>query len=155
MRPALLFFLALALLRFAPAARAQQPPTAAEDEQVILRIQREWWDALVRRDVAYLDALFLDEWVFTNGRGEMNHSKADELAEVREGAVRYTRFDNSDLNVRVRGDTAVLTGRTKVQGTIVASGQALNVELRFTATFARVGGRWRALAEHVSRVEAR
>lgn len=151
MRPVLLFFIALAFLRVAPAAPAQ-PPAPAEDERAILQLQREWWDAVLRRDVDYLDKLLLDDWVFTNGRGEMNRNKAEELAEVREGAVRYTRFENSDLVVRVHGDTAVLTGRTKVQGAIVATDQALNVELRFTATFARVGGRWRALAEHISRV---
>lgn len=95
----LLFVLALALLRAVPAATAQTTPTPAEDGRTILQIHRGWWEALMRRDAANLDVLLLDGRVFTNGRGEINHGKAGELAEVRE-----------------------------------------------------VGGCWRALAEHVSRV---
>jgi len=56
------------------------------------------------------------------------------------------------MKVRVYGDhTAIVTGKTKVQGH--AQGKALDIIVQFTDTFVKQNGRWRLAAGHVSRLK--
>ena len=127
-------------------------PSAASDEQQLLTIEQEWCGAYLHGDADYLTRLLTDDFVITNSRAEVN-DKAAELQETRDRTVHYTVFENRDMTVRVHGDAAVVTGRTRLKGTIAASGKAIEAEVQFTDVFARIDGRWRAIAAHSSRVE--
>ena len=133
-----------------PAAAPSASPVPS-DEQQLLAIEQEWSNAYLHGDAEYLARLFTDDFVFTSARAELN-SKKDELREVRDRAVHYTVFENHDMMVRVHGDTAVVTGRSRLKGTVSASGKLTETDAQFTSTFARIDGRWRALAAHVSQV---
>ena len=53
-----------------------------------------------------------------------------------------------EVDVRVFGDSAVVTGRTRAQG--AQAGVPYNVTLRFTDVFVRRGDQWQAVASHAT-----
>ena len=105
-------------------------------------------DAYRHNDADALDRILADDYRFTDSSGKTS-TKADDLALARSHRVTFDAYDTSDLEVRVWGDTAIVTGRSVVRG--AARGQPFVREFRFTDTLARIDGRWRAVAAHVSR----
>ena len=138
----------------APAATAAPvalPSAAVDDETQLLAIEQEWGNACLHSDVDYLSRLLADDFVFTDERAGTG-DKAQALREARERKMHYTLFENHDLMLHLHGDTAVVTGRTCFKGTVAATGKLVDADTQFTDVFARIQGRWRAVAAHVSRV---
>ncbi len=125
-----------------------QAPSQTQEEQ-ILQIERDACHAYLHADADCLDKLLTDDFSSINGNAEIN-TKAAELAEVRQKAVRYTTFENRDMQVHQHGDTVVVIGITTVKGT-AADGKAFTVEVRFTDVFTKIAGQWRMVAGHSSR----
>ncbi len=65
----------------------------------------------------------------------------------REG-VQFTDVVADDISVRVVGETAVVTHR--IQTTVIDSGEANVDREQESIVFARVGGKWLAVHEHLS-----
>ena len=70
------------------------------------------------------------------------------LAGFRASPSRLVEMSPTDLEVRVHGDAAVLTGRLRTVRE--EDGRTIQSESRFTKTFVREGGRWRLAALHGS-----
>ena len=49
------------------------------------------------------------------------------------------------------GQTAIVTGKTKVKGN--PQGKPIDIVVQFTDTFVKQSGRWRLAAGHVSRLK--
>ena len=107
--------------------------------------------AFERGDLKFLETFLGEGFTLTNGSGEVT-SRAETLEEVRKGEPRYQVFRNSDMRVRLYGDTALVLGLTTVKGT--SGGQPFAAELRFTDTLLKRSGRWVIVASHASRVTA-
>ena len=125
-------------------------PAASQDEQAILKIEKEACDAYLHGDADYLAGLLTDDFSFTNGRAEMNN-KQEELAEVRAKKVHYTTFENQDMKVHLHGGTAVVIGKTIVKGT-TEKNEPIDIAVEFTDVFTKIGENWKMLAGHVSRI---
>ena len=54
---------------------------------------------------------------------------------------------------RLEHQTAIVTGRTIVQGTTRA-GDKIDIEVQFTDTLVLMDGRWRMVAGHVARLKS-
>lgn len=123
------------------------PIAAASDEQAVLRVQREWMEAIRDKDAAALNRILADDYTYTDSRGRVT-TKADSLRQA--GATRsYMKsFQTFDEKARIYGDTAIITGRLRVEG--VAGGEPYDAEVRFTDILARIDGQWRAVAAHAS-----
>jgi ketosteroid isomerase-like protein len=146
---------ALALV-LATAALPTAAPLAAQSagdvEAEILRYQSAATDAYLRNDATAIDTLLADDFTLTDSRGRIT-SKADDVRAARAREVTYTEFRNVDQKVRVYGQAAVVTGRTLIQGE-TKDGTRIALDLNFTDTLVRQGGRWRMVASHVSRPPA-
>jgi ketosteroid isomerase-like protein len=55
--------------------------------------------------------------------------------------------------VRVHGDTAVVTGKTRTKG--ISGGKPFDFQFQFTDTFVKDGGALALLAGHVSKLPAK
>lgn len=99
-------------------------------------------------DVAALDAILADNYTLTDGSGGVT-TKADDLRNARTHHLHFDVYDNADVRVHVWGDTAVVTGHSTIRGN--AAGRPFAHHISFTDTLARIDGRWRAVAAHVSR----
>jgi len=121
-----------------PAVRAQ-----------ILRTDRQWGEAEKRRDEQALRRILSDNFiaVYASGRsvdkeGFIKDVIGNELNQLKSQSA-------SDIELRVDGDTAVLSEVVTLRGT--DDGQPYVNASRLTTTYVRRSGRWRALAERFGR----
>ena len=133
-----------------PSSPAAAPSgEASEDvEKKIVQLERDWGDALAKRDLAALDRILGDDHSVITKDGSVL-TKAQELAKHSESADEL--FDFEPMKVRVFGDTAVVTGghREKSQ----YQGKDTSGHYRWMDVFVKRNGRWQAVASELTRVE--
>lgn len=145
-RPLLAFSIASTLLITVPLAASSAPDRIA----AVLTFERATCAAYQRNDAVALDTLVANGYTLTDSRGVVT-TKADDIRDARSGAVNYTAFRNEEMHVRFFDNTAIVTGRTVVQGTTRA-GAHVDVLVQFTDTAVFLNGRWQLVAGHVSRL---
>jgi ketosteroid isomerase-like protein len=137
----------LPLLAFGQAK--QQSP--ANVEQQLTKLENDWMNFTLKRDVASLDRLLADDLTSITPEGKLN-TKAQELADVKSGDYAPTAATNKDMKVRVFGNTAIVTGVTAIKGK--AKGQDISGDYRFTDTWVLRDGRWQCVATQGSKIAA-
>jgi ketosteroid isomerase-like protein len=75
-------------------------------------------------------------------------TKSQALAFARSGRMAFQRYETSEVQIRVFGDAAVVTGRPRRTRTL--NGQAVDDDWRFTKVYIRRGGQWQVVACHAS-----
>jgi hypothetical protein len=99
--------------------------------------------AMVAVDLKALDDLFAADatYVHTNGIGQ---SKADLVAMLTRGDIRYVSFEVKEAAYRVYGQTVVGNGTQTI--TLTTSGTPFTSNSRYTVVYATVGGKPRVVA---------
>ena len=120
---------------------------AAQEE--IKKIELERNQALLKHDTATLDRMTSDDYTFINQRGELR-TKSEILAGFKSGTFNYDAREISDLQVRVYGDAAVVTGRALQKG--VENSKDYSGENRFTRVYMKQNGHWVSVALQVTLV---
>jgi ketosteroid isomerase-like protein len=145
------FVTTIAIVAFASSfvARNAAARDLRQDEAAILQVTRDACKAFVDADTRRLKEVLTEDFTLTDADGTVT-TRAQEIASVETGAIRYEVFENHDMKVRVYGDSAVVTGRTTVKGTAGAS--AFAAEFQFTDSIIRRGDRWQFAASHISRI---
>jgi ketosteroid isomerase-like protein len=77
-------------------------------------------------------------------------NKADSLGMFKTGGMKFDRYESSEIQYRVYGDTAIVTGRIKRTRTI--AGTTREDDWRFTKVWLRRGGNWLAVQFHASNI---
>ena len=80
-------------------ASGQQSGSA---EQELLKVNKEWTEAILRRDWAALDRIVADDVIFTSSTGEVS-DKAREMGRARSGDLKFESARDDDVRVRVSG----------------------------------------------------
>src|SRR5512132_3177336 len=89
------------------------PPAPARDAgQEVERLERDLVAAIGGGDLSTYDRIVADDYVAFEASGK-TIPKAEILASYRSGARKYTDRTIFDVQVRVFGDTAVVTAKTK------------------------------------------
>lgn len=125
----------------------------AESEQVaadVVRLDREWEDAIIAKDVAAMDRLACDELVYTHAGGAVD-DKPTFLRHITDGALTFVTIDHDDIAVRVHGSTAVLTCALHLT-TIDRAAQPGELHFRTTHVWSEKDGRWRLLANQSTHI---
>ena len=117
--------------------------SAQNIEEQIKKLETDRAAAAVKSDVAALDKETSDDYTFINANGEMS-DKAQMLNSFKTGQTKLTSNDLSDLRVRVYGNTAVVTGKADVKGTV--RGQPAPGPILFTRVYVKKYGRWQSVA---------
>jgi len=139
--------IAAGLLLVLAGAVAQQKKSAANDEAALKAIEEKWEVASVKADVATLGAILADTFVSTSADGHVQ-TKAEMLAALKSGEVKFEKSDVDDLKVTVYGNAAIIMGRWT--GKVVEKGEASESTERFTDTFIKQNGQWKCVASHSS-----
>jgi ketosteroid isomerase-like protein len=121
--------------------RASSASATAVDEIKALEEARN--QALLHGDVAALDKMTSDDYTFITLRGEMR-TKSDILKGFASGSFKYESRQIFDLNVRLYGDTAVVTGRSIQKGT--ENSKDYSGSYWFTRVYIKQNGRWVSIA---------
>ena len=99
--------------------------------------------AILRGDAAALERMTSDDYTFVTLRGEML-TKAEIVRNFRSGAAKYQSREISGLNIRVYGNSAVVTGRAIQKG--MENGKDYSGDYWFTRVYVKQGGHWMTVA---------
>jgi len=147
-RPTLLL---LASLVPAISASGAQSKPVLSDQQILIKLERDWDAAFHRKDVAFIESVLADEFVSTYGDG----SRGDRAKELKLATEFNQQIDSSTLDefvVKVYGDTAVVWFTQHMVGP--SKGQRLEVTYRYIDVFVMRAGRWQCVASQSTKVTA-
>jgi len=112
----------------------------------IEKLERELFAAYQRRDGKGLDRILDADYLFIAANGQVRTREA-----VRNFSwPHYQRLMLDEVQVRVYGETAVLTSRVSIQGEDDSDG--VSGEYRNTRVYVRQRGRWRAVSGQSTRI---
>ena len=118
-------------------------------EQELIKLEKDWAEAVVKRDLAFLDRILADDYAWTGPDGKV-WSKAETLAGLKSGEDAVSSCVTDDFTVRVYGDTALVMGRSTFNETL--QGKDISSQDRFTDTWVKRAGRWQCVAMHCSKI---
>jgi len=116
-----------------------------DDAGVVSYLEREWNDAALKRDTSWVQRNYASDASQINSRTGALWTKAQAVADARTDKTVFHSIDLSDLDVRVEGNTAVVTGVNHYVGRD-PQGKALDRRVRFTDVFIKRDGRWQVWA---------
>jgi ketosteroid isomerase-like protein len=124
----------------------------SDEANAVLQTERDLAMAYQRGEADAIAQGVMEDYTLTNSMGKVT-TRADDIAEAKKNDPKYEIFENYDMNARVHGDAAVVTGKTHTKG--ISGGKAFDSVFQFTDTFVKDGGRWRLLASHASKLPAK
>lgn len=152
----LLFVLAMLLITIFSTASSQgqtaerskpSPKQIIEVENQIAEIEERWRAALEHRDRRALEPLLADDFTVTGDKGVIERQSY--LAGVSQNMANPTaKIELSGREVKVYGDTAVSLGIETL--TLQTRTGTTMEKARHTIIYVKQGGRWLAVAAHVS-----
>jgi Domain of unknown function (DUF4440) len=121
----------------------------ADDETVaqLARQEQRIGRAIAEGNVSVLEDLLAAEFVGTTPDGTVL-TKQEVIVSLFSAAYDIDSFENTDIDVRLYGDAAVVVARGVVRGRYM--GQDASGQFRYTRVWAQRGGRWYAVAAHSS-----
>ena len=101
------------------------------DKEQIIGLYKEMYTAMVKKDRAELERVHDDSFVLVHMTG-MRQSKVVYISSIMDGTLNYYSAEHEDMQVEINGDTAVLTGRSKVTAAVFGGGKhTWRLQLRF------------------------
>ena len=104
---------------------------------------------LGKNDTAALDRIYADNYTFVGDTGMMM-TKAERIAAMKSGDLKYESISHEVVSVNLFGDTAVIVTRITTKfapGLKFTDGKFIT-----TGTFVKIKGRWQLVAAHNTRV---
>lgn len=138
------------VLALAVAVQAQTPAQTKSGgvEQELIKLEKEWADAWVKRDVEAYARLLADDYIGTNSYGDMK-TKAQSIARLKSHENTISLIPR-DFRVRVYGDTAVINFRLTYKNQV--QGKENTGQDQLTDVWIKRAGRWQCVAAHSSEI---
>ncbi len=114
-------------------------------EQALIKIEHELSDALIKGDASPGEHYLADTYIFTGPDGVVM-GKAQSVADLKTGDLKFQSTKLDDMKVTVYGDTAVVTYGSTDKGTY--KGNDISGKYRWTDVFVKRNGRWQLVAGH-------
>lgn len=106
-------------------------------------------EAMLQADAGTLASICDDDLLYLHTGGRIE-TKMQWIESIKTGAHRYKRFDREDVQVRLYGDTAVVTGLSHV--TVHSRNEDRSFKIRFLSVYARRQDRWQFVAWQSNRI---
>jgi ketosteroid isomerase-like protein len=122
-------------------------PAAAQQnsaETQLLQIERDWCAAGLKKDAGALDRILAADASLVGIRGRMQ-GKSEFLADLKDTTSSVTACSDTNMKVRVYGDTAIVTGEATRSGTLKGAPYKDRRAL-WTDVFVKKDGRWQCVA---------
>ncbi len=122
------------------------------DEYAMLGyMEMDWNTADMNRDLSWFEQNYAPDFSNVSSRTAKLTNKAEELADFKNDKSRTESAELSEMNIRVDGNMAVVTGVNHVKGRD-EKGQPFDRRVRFTDTFIKRDGRWQVWATQGTRI---
>ena len=150
----LLFALTFAMAAQQPDTRMgpqrKAPATSPQPgESAVLQLEHDWTQAYLNHDVAALELVLADDWTYSPSDGSFK-TRSQYIEEFRVDTMKYQSIDQQNVNVRIYGNTAVVSGEERIKGT--DGGKPVTLHIRFTDVLVKTNGHWHAVASHESTI---
>jgi ketosteroid isomerase-like protein len=130
----------------------QQPDFTAvtsDDEHTLKQLEQDWLDAYREGDAEKMSRILADDFVGRWGDGS-TQTKEEQLKAIRNGEEKHSSNHLDECNVRVYGDTAVVTGLQSEQS--VLEGRDGSGTYSYTDVFVKRHGQWQVVASETKHV---
>lgn len=115
-----------------------------------LKAQADRWDeAIVRKDRAAIEANMAEDFRQIDGAGNVATKKSF-VDEIVSPNLEIDPYEVEDFDVRVYGEVALLSGRTRMTGRF--QGKPFASHYRFIDVYVRSGGEWNVVNVQISRI---
>lgn len=146
-------FAALLLLTLLPSCMVN-PRLNSDDPartKAALSRQADQWDkAIVRQDRAAIESNMADDFRQIDGAGDLE-DKASFVEGLMSPKLQIDPYTVEDSDVRLYGDVALLSGRTKMTGQY--DGKPFQSHYRYIDIYVRRDGRWRIVSVQISKIK--
>ena len=129
-----------------PTATKPPEPTDTSLEE-LLKLEKEFTDAIVRNDLESIGRLVTDDWIIIDPKGEIV-DRARFFEVIKSGTLTHEMMESQDFRVRVYGDSAVVTAVTRTKGKFM--GQEFSTQERATDVFVKREGQWQCVLTHLT-----
>ena len=92
------------------------------DKQQIEALYREMYQAMISKDTTTLNRVHADEFVLTHMTG-MHQPKQVYIQAIVNGTLNYYSARHEQMDILVNGNTATLTGRSRVNAAVFGGGR--------------------------------
>jgi ketosteroid isomerase-like protein len=137
----------LALALVAGLAQAAPPPKLV----ALLKAQADAWDqAIIRKDRAAIEANMAEDFRQIDARGHVE-TKASFVDGLVTPDLALDPYSVEDFEVRVYGDTALVSGRTRMTGRY--QGRPFNTHYRYIDIYVKRRGAWKIVSVQISPIK--
>lgn len=120
------------------------------EEHDLLSVARQWAEAMISNDAAWIGSFMASDWVMVSERGVS--TKEHFLSFVESGALTHSSFEMiGEPRLKIYGETAVLTAR--VTNTAHFEGQKFEADEFTTDVLVKRDGRWLCVLSHITSVK--
>ena len=112
----------------------------ATDQQQIEQLYEHMYRAMIAKDTAAMQPMFADDFYLVHMTGTRQNRQQD-LEAIADGTLNYYSCQTEQLDVKVDGDSATLTGRSRVLAAVYGGGKH-TWRLQLTFKLRKQDGRW-------------
>ena len=92
------------------------------DEEQIRELYRKYWDGMIRKDEAGLRIIMTEDYFLMHMTGA-KQSVDEFIKGLLNGTFNYYSAEHDDINVKVAGNTATMTGKSRVLAAVYGGGK--------------------------------
>ncbi|HEY3196530.1 MAG TPA: nuclear transport factor 2 family protein [Nitrospirales bacterium] len=122
------------------------PEKAPHPAQEVLKLDRDWAGALVRRDTTTLERAMADDGIAFAWKIEILN-KSQYLADIASGDFAFKSIEIDGAKARVYGDAVLVTGRYTVKGR--HKEQDISGQHRYMNLYIKQQGAWRLVSQDI------
>ena len=112
-----------------------------DDKEQIAKLYHDMYAAMVAKDEAELERVHDESFVLIHMTG-MHQSKREYIKAIMDGTLNYYSEQTDRLDIDIKGDTAIMTGRSRVSAAVFGGGRhTWRLALKFGVK--RTGGGWK------------
>ncbi len=132
-------------------ARGQETAKAkgGNAEEQVKALQARAIEALLKSDTGFFEKYFADDIVIIHGTGAVV-TKAQDIQNLKSGALKYESYDVSDRKIRIYGNTAVVNDVASVKGLIAS--KPFNGDFRITWVWVELNGNWKIVSRQITKI---
>jgi len=123
---------------------------ADKSAEAVKSAEKSWAAATVAGDESTLGQVLADDLTYTHSNGDTDN-KAAFINNLKTGARKYHKLDHESMDVRLYGNTAILTATAQVE-TSQKGGSPAPAHLRFIHVWVMQSGRWQLVAHQSLRL---
>jgi ketosteroid isomerase-like protein len=117
--------------------------------ELVKEAEREWAAAVCRNDFPRLEQILAADLLYTHSTG-LAENKAQYLEALRSGRQKYDTIQFEEMNVRVRGKTAMVAAKVRMTGN--TQGKPFDNMLRFLHVWKKAKGGWQLVGHQSARL---